>query len=409
MSEALLLSTFSQQDKEYLQTTLECEGKEVFDIDDKMVYLPFAFARYTMDIDKRPLIPTETNLFVGKLRLNQTLVYEYVFNKLYKDGHAMISARPGFGKTITSLYIATQLKVKTLIVVNKLVLIDQWVSAIASFIPWAKYNVIKPKDKILNDASFHIVNATNLVKKSVEFWSTIKFLIVDEVHQIITPKLIYGLLRITPNAILGLSATPYRQDDYDKAINWFFGKNVIGKELNQKHVYKIVRTGFTPRRIEYTERGLNWNLILDDQAMDFNRNKCIVRECIKEFRNNRTILVLVKRVSHAETLVTMIRECNQDVKVSTLLRSERIFDKNCNILIGTTSKIGIGFDHALINCLVIAADIKNYFVQYLGRCMRNPSVIPLVIDFRDDYPVLNSHLQTRISVYENHGGREIEI
>lgn len=409
MAEVFELDSFSLEDKEYLQTTLKCNETDIFYLHGSNIHLPFAFARKVVSgVKHRELIPTEDIKFSGNLREEQIKVFDYVVEKLSSEGSAIVSARPGFGKTITAIGIAAKLKIKTLIVVNKLILIDQWMDAINTFSS-SSVNLINPSDiKLKPDSNFHIINAINISKKCQSFWSDIKLLIVDELHQIVTNKLTKGLLLICPDAILGLSATPYRHDDYDKAIKWFFGENVIGLELNQYHTFRIVDTNYVPENIQYTFKGLDWSKILEDQANDKSRNECIVAECLKEVSDSKTVLVLVKRVTHADVLANMIKCRNTNIKVSTLVRSNRTFDKNCNILIGTTSKIGVGFDHAAINCLVVAADIKNYFVQFLGRCMRNPDTCPSIVDFKDNFNVLNKHLNHRIQEYITHGGKEIE-
>lgn len=408
MAESVLLEAFSDEDKEFLQTTLDCDGDEIFDIFGENLYLPLAFARQTFELPKQ-IISILEKRFSGTLRPEQKQVQDYVMRKLVDEGYATISARPGFGKTITSISIACKLGLKTLIIVNKLVLIDQWISSISGFAPDEKVCVVRPTDTQLDpSATFYIVNAINISKKTHQFWGPIKFLIVDELHQIITKKLVVGILRIVPAAILGLSATPYRHDAYNKAIGWFFGQNVIGQDLNQKHHFRVVSTGFTPTNIQYNAKGLDWGKILEEQAENTKRNEHVVRECL-ECAKTRTILVLVKRVSHAETLAAMIKEKDPSVAVATLVRSERTFDKNCKILIGTTSKIGVGFDHAPIDCLVVASDIKNYFVQFLGRCMRNPDVIPIIVDFDDNFSILRKHLLERIKEYKKHGGIGDEI
>lgn len=410
MAEAISLNKLAQEDKEFVKTTLDCDGEKVFDREENTAYLPLAFARQNFDLEKHDIVRTECHLFAGLLRQEQLDARAFVVDKLTCDGYATICARPGFGKTITAIAIACTLSVKTLIVVNRLVLIDQWVSAIWQFAPSAVTSVVNPKSQELDpNATFYIVNAANMHKHPHSYWSSIKFLIVDELHQIITKKLVIGLLRTVPDAILGLSATPYRYDSYHKAISWFFGNNQTGKALMHNHTFRIVDTGFVPQNVHYTSRGLDWTKILSEQSENIERNECIAKQCIAEIDNDRTILVLVKRIAQAEMLMEMIKDKNPAVNVASLLRSARTFDKNCRILIGTTSKIGVGFDHAPINCLVVAADIKNYFVQFLGRCMRNPDTIPLVVDFRDNFNVLSNHLDDRIKEYLMYGGREETI
>ena len=178
---------------------------------------------------------------------------------------------------------------------------------------------------------------------------------------------------------------------------------MIGETLNRNHKYKIIKTNWTPKDVYYTKKGLNWGKILDEQANNESRNKIIARECVQQVKQGRTVLILVKRVVQADLLSELLTSEGIG-NVAKLVRSDRIFDKKCNVLIGTTAKIGVGFDHAPIDCLVVAADVKNYFVQFLGRCMRSLNTIPLVIDFDDDFITLKNHLNERLIKYKFHGG-----
>lgn len=401
MSCMIDIRALSEDDKFFIQESLECDEDAIYDMNGNNLYVPFSFARLNFELEDERLETTEDNKFEGTLRKEQKKVCEYIIDK---NGTGIISSQPGFGKTITSLAIACKLKLKTLIIVNKVILLDQWIQSLKKFVPSAKTKILTPKNYKLGDESFYIINAINIMKKPYDFWSPIKFVIVDEFHQIVTKKLSKALLRLRPGAILGLSATPYRYDDYDRAIKWFFGNDVIGEQLIRKHFYRVVSTGWTPIRLEYGSKGLNWGKILEEQAGDDKRNAIIVRECIAELENGKTILILVKRTLHAERLMDMLAKAGIEEKVDKLLRSDVTFDRNCRILIGTTSKIGVGFDHSPIDCLFVAADVKNYFVQFLGRCMRCPDKIPTVVDFDDEFQTLKKHLKLRVDEYRIHGG-----
>jgi superfamily II DNA or RNA helicase len=401
MAEKLPLANIEDEDKEYLQSTLEIDTDECFDVDEMMAYIPFAFARQTFVIDKRESVARECGKFTAQLRDEQTRIKTLALSELNDSGSIVIAAHPGFGKTITAISIACELNTKTVIIVNKLVLIEQWKDAIAKFTTGCASQYVTSRTLSLDPtASIYIVNAINIRKKSRSFWREIEFMIVDELHQIVTKNLTKALLLFTPNYVLGLSATPYRFDEYDRAIAWFFGKRLIGKKLNAAHTATIIKTGFTPTRLKYTRQGVDWNSVLMEQSENDKRNDIIVNAVLEH--PARTWMILVKRVAHATILVEKFNAAG--VECTTLLGSAISFDVNCKILIGTTSKIGVGFDHAAIDALCIAADVKNYFVQFLGRCMRRPDCKPIVVDFDDEYGPLKRHLEERIKDYKKHGG-----
>ncbi len=49
--------------------------------------------------------------------------------------------------------------------------------------------------------------------------------------------------------------------------------------------------------------------------------------------------------------------------VATLFGSNQKFDKNCKVLIGTSAKIGTGFDFDKLDTLLLAADVVEYYIQ----------------------------------------------
>jgi superfamily II DNA or RNA helicase len=403
MSCKFSIDNLRQEDKLYIQTSLELGDGECFIVKDDNVRIPFAFAKATFETGTVLNNLNGTSKFTAQLRPEQIAIKDRAKNHITENGAIIIAAHPGFGKTIVAISLACEYNLKTVVIVNKICLLEQWCESIQNFTS-SRVQKITPKTRKLDEeATFYVVNAINVSKFSIEFWSSIKFLIVDELHQIVARVLSMSLLWFEPNFVVGLSATPYRFDEYDKAISWFFGKTVIGKELNCKHVAKILNTGFKPSNLKFTRQGVDWNGVLEDQCRDEKRNDIIV-ENICEYPD-KTWMVLVKRVEHAALLVEKFAKKN--IPCATLIGSAITFDRQCKILIGTTSKIGVGFDHAAIDALCIAADVKNYFVQFLGRCMRRPDCEPIVLDFNDNYPPLKRHLDERIKEYRARGGTVI--
>jgi superfamily II DNA or RNA helicase len=93
---------------------------------------------------------------------------------------------------------------------------------------------------------------------------------------------------------------------------------------------------------------------------------------------------------------------NDSVDVFT--GSTKTFDSNARILIVTCSKGGVGFDHSKLDMLIIAADVENLFIQYLGRVFRRDDSIPIVVDIRDRFQPFQRHLRTRMKTYLETGG-----
>ena len=374
----------------------------------EFVFLPLA---YTLSVfSKRFRVPDPTVFkklaltFNGTLRDEQVKVKDEAIKNLNKHKACLISCFPGFGKTLTSIYISISINLKTLIIVNKLTLIDQWVQAINTLTNnTAKVKVLSV-GKYLEDADdFVIVNCINIPK--FPHMTQFGTLIVDECHLITSKVLSQSIFRITPRYVIGLSATPYRPDGLNKLIDLFFTDKKIIRDLMCPHVvYKVV-TNFKPI-VEYSADGkVNWNKILESQCGDERRNGIIIDIISKH--KDRNFMILSKRVEQSEYLYKKLQDRGE--KVAILVGSSKVFDKECRILIGTSSKLGTGFDFVKLNALILASDMEEYFIQYLGRIFRvsqtsKEFVKPIVFDLLDENPILKRHFATRRKVYHDAGG-----
>lgn len=379
----------------------------IFDCDEKFIRIPFAYGRKY--IEPEPLdIKAEARGFTGKLREQQTDIAAKSLRMLAENGSAIISACTGAGKTVTSIYVATVLQRKTLILTNKIMLIKQWAESIATFCPDLACQVLLPKKTVKNpDATFYIANPVNLPKFPKEFYDDIDVVIADELHQLISPKGLRNLFYLRPVFLIGLSATPIRYDSYDQCISMFFGTKEVGLKLMKYHTVYAIKTNYRPPVIINPVLGLDWNAVLDGQATDEPRNELVCD--IIEKLPDRNWLVLVKRIKQAEFLEKILKI--KGISCELLIGNKREYNKSAKVLIGTVSKVGVGFDNPRIDSLLVAADVKAYFVQSLGRCMRKPEIKPIVVDLVDDFNPLVKNYKERETVYKNHGGtiKELEI
>ena len=121
--------------------------------------------------------------FKGKLR-DETFQNE-ALSKAIKAGHGILSLPCGFGKTTVSLAIACKLGYRTMIVVHKEFLGNQWRERIQQFCPGATIGVVQQNKKEL-DCDFVIAMLQSLSTKEYSFndFESVGTLIVDEAHHI---------------------------------------------------------------------------------------------------------------------------------------------------------------------------------------------------------------------------------
>jgi superfamily II DNA or RNA helicase len=396
MSIVLPVEELSDKSREIINDELKLELKDKYSFGparylipyeltgDERIKLPFAFASRRLKIKRptRSLFPTIDVEFDGDLRPEQVEVKQEAVSILNKKGSVIMSMYCGFGKTITGINMACAIGFKTLVIVNKIVLMTQWEESIKRFCPRASVQKIKPKC-VKKDCDFYIINAINAEKMGDAFFADIGCVIVDEAHLIMAETVSKCLQSLSPRYLIGLTATPYRPDGLNGLLDFYFGEDKIIRELHREHIVYKVKTGFKPT-IELGVTGrVNWGVVLDSQSKDPDRNDLILK-IICHFNEEK------------------LSEMGE--KVTSLIGSNQTFEASSRILIGTCSKVGTGFDHPKLDTLLMAADVEEYFIQYLGRCMRTKDNVPVVFDLVDDNGILTKHYATRKKIYEKHGG-----
>lgn len=370
---------------------------------DEFTILPFSYASRVLKIPR----PIRTNFsqisldFEATLREEQLIVRNEAASIISKKGSVIISAYCGFGKTFCSINLAIAIGFKTLIVVHTVPLMGQWEREIIKVCPSARIRQVTSKSEY-KEADFYIINAQNAVKKGKDFFSDIGLVIVDEAHKIMAATLSKALQYVQPRYLLGLTATPYRPDGLNILLDRYFGTHdkIVRKLWCPHKVYKI-QTGIVPT-IEKTAMGtLNWNSVLDSLCYNDKRNDMIIKVIMAHPKS--TFMVLTKRLLQGEYLMKHLAELG--ISVTSMMGKNKEYDVDARVLIGTAGKIGTGFDHPALDTLILASDVQEYFIQFLGRVMRRKNSNPIIFDFVDNYSILDTHYETRKKVYIEHGGK----
>jgi superfamily II DNA or RNA helicase len=367
------------------------------------LYIPLAFAFTRLKLKRRPRsdFPVMNVSFEGTLREEQQVVKKEALSFLSSFGSVIISMYVGGGKTITAINIACNVKLKTLVVINKLLLIKQWEDSIRRFCPSASIQKLTASSTIDPESDFYIMNAINIPKMSSSQFSHIGLCIVDECHLIMAEGLSKALQNISPRYMIGLSATPYRPDGMDKLLTFFFGENKVIRNFFREHiVYKVSTLLKIKMEISEATSKVDWNSVLKQQSESTRRNEIIIN-IAKRFRDNN-FLVLCKRVEQGKHILKRLQEENESV--TSLIGSQQEFDRDARILVATNSKAGTGFDHPKLNALILACDLDSYYIQALGRIFRSRDTVPIVFDLVDDNPILAKHFENRLEVYKESGG-----
>lgn len=375
-----------------------------YHLEGENIYLPFQWA-YSQPCFQ-PYRPPRTAygelkaFFTGNLREEQKTIQKEAIGFLNQQGSILLACYPGFGKTITTLSLSSKIGLKTLIFVNRVILIDQWVASIRNFFQeHVRIQVLMATNEKDENADFYIMNAINTEKRPMKDYQDMGLLIVDECHLMITSVFVRALGYVCPRYLVGLSATPFRPDGLDILLDIYFGKERIVREMFRRHVVYKVSTGITLEGEQDDKGMLIWNSVLQKQMTNTSRNQFIRDVCL--FFKTRNILILCKRIQQVQELTHLL---SSHTPTSTLKGNENDFDKECRVLIATVAKVGVGFSFDKLDMLVLACDLKEYYLQFVGRVFRKPDVVPIIIDIVDKHPVLHRHFKSRQQIYRDCGG-----
>lgn len=369
-----------------------------FEVVENEAYIPFSYD-LSLPIPLQKSFSEKKVFFEGKLREEQKEVKNEAISILNKNKSVIISSYTGFGKTLLAIYLATRIGLPTLILCHRLVLIEQWKKSIQKFCPEASIEIITAKSKKI-EADFYIINASTVAKRDREFFKDIGLVIVDELHVIMAKNMSQSMKYFTPRYVIGLSATPYRNDGLDDLIDLYFGKEKIYRKLHRKHIVYRLSTKYEPDVKTNVLGKIDWGSVIDSISENEERNELIIR--IVKFFSKRNFLILCKRVKQAKKIYERLIEEKEDV--TSLIGKQQEYNTESRILVGIAQKMGVGFDHPKLDTLLLATDIQDYFLQYLGRVFRTQSGEPWIFDIVDKFGLLQKHFLERKKIYLEHGG-----
>lgn len=179
-------------------------------------------------------IETDYN-FNGKLNKKQ----ERVMKELLKNDTGVLCATTGFGKTVVSAKIISELKTNTLIIVNRNNLLEQWKEKLSYFLDINKKEIgqIGASKESLN-GKLDVASFQSLFKKDnlEELIKVYGLVIIDECHHVAAYSFEKVLKAVRSKYVYGLTATPTRKDGWHKIIYMQCGNirvRVSNRELKQ--------------------------------------------------------------------------------------------------------------------------------------------------------------------------------
>ncbi len=292
----------------------------------KKIYLPryYGIQKYGLPKSNK-LIGTgiKANLkFDGSLRPYQVNIANIYLKAANETGGGLISIGCGRGKTVIGLYIAASINLKTLVVVHKEFLAEQWIErilgdsskGIKGFLPGAKVGRLQGKIIDVEDKDIVIAMVQSLSQKdySESILKDFGLVVYDECHHLSAEIFSRALIKTATQFTLGLSATPDRKDGLTYVFKYFLGDIVYQESQNEdktiliKAIHYFNDDPIYSAEIQNRMGDLNRPQMINNICSCERRNKIILDELQNLMNEGRKVLILSDRKEHLKYLMDQI-------------------------------------------------------------------------------------------------------
>ena len=389
------------------------------------IYLPRFYGKSVFGEVKRMAIHPGDDInieFAGSLRPIQVPVVDAYVNAVNPPGcnptesfggGGLLELPCAFGKTVLSLNIIARLKKKTIVIVNKEFLLNQWIERIAQFLPTAKVGRIQGPEIDIEgkDIVLGMLQSISMKDYDSKIFESFGLTIIDEVHHISSEVFSRALFKIVSKYMLGLSATMERKDGTTYVFKQFLGEVVFKGERDEgEHDVEV-------RAIEYVSKDAEFNKVECDFRGNPKYSTMIVKLCEYNDRSDfivRVIKDLIKEqpgaqimiLAHNRSILTYLHDSIVQRGIATagyyvggMKESALKETEDRQVVVATYAMAAEALDIKTLNTLVMVTP-KTDIVQSVGRILREKHEKPLVVDIVDGHDVFKNQWAKRRRYYK---------
>ena len=339
--------------------------------------------------------------------------------------------------TVMALNIISVLKKKTLILVHKEFLMNQWIERIQEFMPSARVGRIQgPVFDVLNkDIVIGMIQTMHSREFEPAVFDPFGLTVIDEVHRIGSEEFSKTLFRVVTPYMLGISATVERKDRLTKILYMFIGPKIYSEERTDDDVVQVRGIYFSPYRVEYTmnngsitsEKGVlckTRDPAFSETEYDFRGapkySTMITKLCQYGPRSDFIVRILadlltehpgkqIMVLAHNRELLTYLfdairhkiseEENMVGYYVGGMKEKDLKITEGRRIVLATYAMAAEALDIKTLSTLVMATP-KTDIEQSVGRILRAKGQTPIVVDLIDPHEYLRRQWNTRRQFYK---------
>jgi len=374
-----------------------------------LMYIPRYYGDRALTDKRSECLPANIT-FKGTLRdsTRQNEAFQAGMNAFRTVGGGVLSLDAGFGKTTVALALAAELKVRTMIIVHKEFLANQWKERIGQFCPGSTIGRVQ-QDVFDIEQDFVIAMIQTLCSRENDpkAFDSIGLVIVDESHHIGAAAFSQTMFKLCPKYSLGLTATPNRKDGLTSILYWFMGPEFFRVQReNQKttRVETVIYDDPEFRQPPPVSRFGKINMTgMITKLTELDQRNEKIKSIVAGLDPSRRVLILTDRREHCFWLKNALQ--GSELYIGGMNEQELDHSSRHKVIIATYSMAQEGLDIPVLDTLILATPHSDV-VQAVGRIMREtPGKMnnPLIIDIVDSWSVFYSMYKKRLLFYTTAG------
>jgi superfamily II DNA or RNA helicase len=382
----------------------------------KKMYIPRYFGIQNYGPPEEIKIPKGTDIqipFNGDLREYQNNIIDIYLKHTDKEvgGGGLLEIPCGRGKTVIALKIISLLKKKTLVIVHKGFLLNQWIERIEQFLPTAKVGRIQGQimDIEGKDIVIGMLQSLSMKEYPEDLFSQFGLTIVDECHHISSEVFSRSLQKIITFYTLGLSATMQRKDGLSKVFKMFLGDIVYKEKREEEDPVLVKAIEFKTTDEEFNEMCFDYrgnpaySTMISKLCAFSHRSEFILKVIEEELKQKAGQQLMI--LAHNKNILTYLYKAIEHRQIATvgyyvggMKDAELKKSESCQVIIATYAMAAEALDIKTLTSLLLATP-KTDIIQAVGRILRVKHERPLVIDIIDTHEVFISQWQKRRKYY----------
>jgi superfamily II DNA or RNA helicase len=371
--------------------------------------------------------------FQGSLRESQIEPYERLRAACLEEGGGVLQLHTGGGKTFIAIKLIADLGKKTLIVVNKIPLMEQWKKEIQMFLPCAKVGILQGQKNVSVvdcDIVIGMLQSLAQIDYPDALFEDFGCVVIDEIHNISSKVFSKILFKLSSLYMVGLSATPERADGLSYVYKWHIGGIIFKSQATRDGLHPVVQLykAHSDKYIEHSttnkftgKKQIQFTQMLTELTEMPGRNRFIVSLICQFASQGRKVLVLSDRRQHLMTLESHLKKKNVDFSFGLFLGQMKISQleqsKRANVILATYKAFGEGVSERDLDTLVLTTPKKfvghlqnttkkeaGSLEQIVGRIFRktHESFHPVIADIQDQFSVYKNQASQRLAFYKSH-------